>query len=98
MTDYTKWILSLPCGRCVRQESPTENHHLKSDLHQSGTSMKANDFVQLPLCATCHLAFHMANWGADWREEQRGILILTLIQALKEGVLAMGEIPNDDFH
>ena len=94
MSDYKEWIESLQCGRCIDQKKRTEAHHLKSDLHQSGVSLRANDFLMMPLCVDCHAEFHHAQWGDGRIFDQRGILILTLIRAIKEGVLVIGEVPE----
>lgn len=94
---YPEWVRGLPCGHCIEQQTPTEFHHFKMDLHQSGAGMKSNDFLGMPLCQACHDSFHRAKWGDDWRLGQRGILILTLIKAVKEGVLVLGDIPDDYF-
>ena len=94
---YLEWIRTLPCGYCNDQITPTESHHLKGDLNQSGVGMKANDFLAMPLCSFHHDQFHRALWEGDWKFDQRRILILTLIHAIKEGVLVLGDIPEDDF-
>lgn len=94
MSEYLNWIRSKKCGRCVMQIYPTEAHHLSGDLHQSGTALKADDFLAMPLCIRCHREFHNATWDGDRMKKQREILLLTLIDAYNEGILLMADVPE----
>ena len=96
---YLEWIRTKQCSHCFSQVSATEAHHLSGDLHQGGVAMKASDLLAMPLCFECHTAFHNTNrkiWDTKQErfEDQRYWLLRTLIMAMEEEVLVLGEIPD----
>ena len=55
--EYLRWVASLACARCAREEN-VQAHHFKGTGHMSGASLKAPDYWSMPLCATCHDELH----------------------------------------
>lgn len=87
--EYREWIKTLPCARLdCRQTTVTECHHFKHDLHLSGTSRKAPDWMTMPLCWDHHLGpegFHANH--REQKADQREWLIRTLMKAKEAGML-----------
>ncbi len=81
---YLEWIRRQPCQECGKP-GPSDPHHIASDLHQSGMGMKAPDLLAMPLCRMCHSSHHGKPEG--WRDNQRGWLLMTIINALEQGIL-----------
>lgn len=65
--EYLEWVRSLPCNIC-QAHPPSDAHHVTG----AGLSMKASDYHTIPLCHSCHMAFHdLSGHFADWTKERR---------------------------
>lgn len=72
--DYLNWVATLPCVNCGIEDDTIVAHHLKhrhAPHSGGGTSMKANDYLTMPLCYTCHAKAHngdrdILDWQADF--------------------------------
>lgn len=87
--EYLDWLRTLPCAACGRQ--PAEAHHLKGDpeMARCGVSLRASDFLAMPLCRACHSDLH--DHFDDMRKtRQRTWLLRTLIKALETGIMTRG--------
>jgi hypothetical protein len=70
---YSEWIKRQPCHQCDRGPR-SHQHHVTGE----GLALRAHDFLSMPLCHRCHMAFHSLNgpfkgWDkarcAQWQQE-----------------------------
>jgi len=80
--EYIAWIKTLPCCNCYGQGG--EAHHLKGIHHLSGGSRKAHDLFSVPLCYSCHEAFHKGRIDPN---DQNGWLLGTLDKGVRSGMI-----------
>ena len=86
--EYTNWVATLPCVACGLDDETTVAHHLKhrhAPHGGGGVGLKANDFLTMPLCYTCHTKAHSGDADAlDW---QADFIFKTLDKAFRYGIL-----------
>jgi len=85
---YTNWVATLPCASCGLDDETTVAHHLKhrhSPHGGAGIGMKANDFLTMPLCFSCHNRAH--NGDADVLDWQADHIFKTLTTAFNSGII-----------
>jgi|TARA_R100001530_G_scaffold84796_1_gene59077 hypothetical protein len=85
---YTNWVATLPCASCGLDDETTVAHHLKhrhSPHGGAGIGMKANDFLTMPLCFSCHDRAH--NGDADVLDWQADHIFKTLTTAFNSGII-----------
>jgi len=85
---YTRWVSTLPCANCGLDDETTVAHHLKhrhAPHGGGGVGMKANDFLTMPLCFSCHDRAH--NGDADVLDWQANHIFKTLTKAFNSGIL-----------
>jgi hypothetical protein len=86
---YTNWVATLPCSNCSIEDDTIVAHHLKHAWNPhggGGMGMKANDFLVMPLCYTCHDKAH--NGDRDIIDFQPHFIFKTLDKAFRSGVLS----------
>ena len=86
--EYTNWVATLPCVACGLDDETTVAHHLKhrhAPHGGGGVGLKANDFLTLPLCYTCHTKAHSGD--ADVLDWQADFIFKTLDKAFRHGIL-----------
>ena len=68
---YREWVAKLKCGNCSIKDETIVAHHLTSILapHCGGTSLKASDYLIMPLCFECHNKMH-ATYDPDLLQHQ----------------------------
>jgi len=85
---YTRWVATLPCANCGLDDETTVAHHLKhrhAPHGGGGIGMKANDFLTMPLCFSCHDRAH--NGDADVLDWQADYIFKTLTKAFNSGII-----------
>ena len=85
---YTNWVATLPCANCGLDDETTVAHHLKhrhAPHGGGGVGMKANDFLTMPLCFSCHDRAH--NGDADVLDWQADHIFKTLTKAFNSGII-----------
>ena len=85
---YTNWVATLPCANCGLDDETIVAHHLTlrhAPHGGGGIGMKANDFLTMPLCFTCHDRAH--NGDADVLDWQADYIFKTLTKAFNSGIL-----------
>ena len=85
---YTNWVATLPCASCGLDDETTVAHHLKhrhSPHGGAGIGMKANDFLTMPLCFSCHDRAHSGD--ADVLDWQADHIFKTLTTAFNSGII-----------
>ena len=85
---YTRWVATLPCVNCGLDDETTVAHHLKhrhAPHGGGGIGMKANDFLTMPLCFSCHDRAH--NGDADVLDWQADHIFKTLTTAFNSGII-----------
>ena len=85
--DYTRWVATLPCAGCGVHDETIVPHHMKHICQEltGGMSMKASDWLAMPLCFSCHDKVHNAD---RWLIEYQPIMILkTLDKAYNSGIM-----------
>jgi len=85
---YTRWVATLPCANCGLDDETTVAHHLKhrhAPHGGGGIGMKANDFLTMPLCFSCHDRAH--NGDADVLDWQADHIFKTLTTAFNSGII-----------
>jgi len=85
---YTNWVATLPCANCGLDDETTVAHHLKhrhAPHGGGGIGMKANDFLTMPLCFSCHDRAH--NGDADVLDWQADHIFKTLTTAFNSGII-----------
>jgi len=91
--DYTNWVATLPCANCGLDDDTTVAHHLKhrhSPHGGGGMGLKANDFLTMPLCFSCHDRAH--NGDGLVLDFQADHIFKTLDNSFNGGILGyMGE-------
>lgn len=90
---YTDWVAkNMACANCTLQDETIVSHHLKHRYFPysgGGTGMKADDFLVMPLCYTCHDKAHNGdNDVLDWQAE---FIFKTLTMAFREGILIVDD-------
>ena len=86
--EYTNWVATLPCVACGLDDETTVAHHLKhrhAPHGGGGVGLKANDFLTMPLCYTCHTKAHSGD--ADVLDWQADFIFKTLDIAFRRGIL-----------
>ena len=86
--EYTNWVATLPCVACGLDDETTVAHHLKhrhAPHSGGGVGLKANDFLTMPLCYTCHTKAHSGD--ADVLDWQADFIFKTLDKAFRHGIL-----------
>ena len=86
--EYTNWVATLPCVACGLDDETTVAHHLKhrhAPHGGGGVGLKANDFLTMPLCYTCHTKAHSGD--ADVLDWQADFIFKTLDKAFRHGIL-----------
>ena len=87
-TDYTRWVATLPCISCGIQDETIVAHHLKhryAPYSGGGMGLKADDWLTMPLCYSCHDRAH--NGDSDVLDFQAEFIFKTLTAAFKYGIL-----------
>lgn len=69
--EYIAFEHKEPCMWCGKSQD-IEVHHLK-ELGYTGTAFKADDWLSVPLCRDCHIAYH--TYGKD--EFEKGMSWIT---------------------
>ena len=86
--DYTRWVATLPCVNCGLHDETIVAHHLKhrfSPYGGAGMSMKADDWLTMPLCYSCHDRAH--NGDGEVLDFQHMHVFKTLTPAFRNGIL-----------
>ena len=86
---YTNWVATLPCSNCRIEDDTIVAHHMKHIWFPhggGGVGMKANDFLAMPMCYTCHDKVH--NGDRDIIEFQPDFIFSTLDKAFRSRVLS----------
>ena len=86
--DYTRWVATLPCTSCGIQDETIVAHHLKhryAPYSGGGMGLKADDWLTMPLCYSCHDRAH--NGDSDVLDFQAEFIFKTLTAAFKYGIL-----------
>jgi len=91
--DYLNWVATLPCVNCGLEDETIVAHHLKhrwAPHSGGGTSMKAHDYLTMPLCYACHAKAHNGDKGIlDWQPD---FIFKTLDKAFSSGKLVYQHI------
>jgi len=87
--DYLRWVASLPCARC-RREDMVQAHHFKGTGNMSGVALKAPDYWTMPLCATCHTQLHRSMTRREY-EAQYEWAARTMAMFLELMIAGLGE-------
>jgi hypothetical protein len=66
--DYLRWVASLPCARCAREDT-VQAHHFKGTGHMSGVGLKAPDYWAMPLCSSCHTELHRSMTRREYAQQ-----------------------------
>ncbi len=86
--DYTRWVATLSCVNCGIHDETIVAHHLKhryAPYGGGGMGLKADDWLTMPLCYSCHDRAH--NGDSDVLDFQAEFIFKTLTQAFKYGIL-----------
>ena len=86
--DYTRWVATLPCANCSIHDETIVAHHLKhrhAPYGGAGMGMKADDWLTMPLCHSCHDRAH--NGDEDVLDWQADHIFKTLTPAFRNGIL-----------
>ena len=88
---YREWVAKLKCGNCNMKDETIIAHHLTSILapHCGGTSLKAADYLIMPLCFECHNKMH-ATYDPDLLQHQVTMIFNTLRLAFHHGIIDEG--------
>ena len=85
---YTRWVASLPCSNCGLHDETIVGHHLKhrcSPYGGAGMGLKAEDWLTMPLCYSCHDRAHNGDGEVlDWQHLH---IFKTLTPAFRSGIL-----------
>lgn len=84
---YLKWVREQPS--CISQRPADDPHHIKGHGYTGG--VKPSDYMTLPLTRDEHTYLHDIGYNS-WESvygDQRGHVLDTLIEAIKQGVLVM---------
>ena len=87
-TDYRRWVATLPCSNCGLHDETIVAHHLKhrfSPYGGAGMSIKADDWLTMPLCYSCHDRAH--NGDGEVLDFQHMHVFKTLTPAFRNGIL-----------
>jgi len=86
--DYTRWVATLPCANCGIHDETIVAHHMKhrcSPYGGAGMGMKADDWLTMPLCYSCHDRAHNGDGAVlDWQHMH---IFKTLTPAFRDGIL-----------
>jgi hypothetical protein len=88
---YLNWVATLPCANCSIVDETIVPHHaidisaIAGRVSSKGMGMKANDWLAMPLCYTCHSKLH----GGDKviLSCQPLFIFDTLDKAFKHGII-----------
>ena len=98
---HLDFVRSLDCAKCSAP-APSVAHHLSGQFNQGGVGRKASDLLAMPLCGSCHRAFHDA-CRVTWKNkearlaDQRLWLLRTLITAIERGAVVANKVPPFPF-
>ena len=87
-TDYRRWVATHPCANCGIHDETIVAHHLKhrhAPYGGAGMGMKADDWLTMPLCYSCHDRAH--NGDGDVLDWQADHIFKTLTPAFRNGIL-----------
>ena len=93
--DYTNWVATLPCSNCGLHDETIVAHHMKhrfSPYGGAGMSMKADDWLTMPLCYSCHDRAH--NGDGEVLDFQHMHVFKTLTPAFQSGILDMSLVKS----
>jgi hypothetical protein len=95
---YRDWVAKLQCGNCPIEDDTIVAHHLTSILapHCGGTSLKASDYLIMPLCFECHNKMH-ATWDPELLQHQVTMIFNTLRLAFHHGIIGEKEMQEGGF-
>ena len=95
---YREWVAKLKCGNCNIKDETIIAHHLTSILapHCGGTSLKAADYLIMPLCFECHNKMH-STYDPDLLQHQVTMIFNTLRLAFNCGIIGEKEIEDGGF-
>lgn len=84
---YLDWVKTQPS--CISGLPGGDAHHIKG--HGYGGSLKAPDWMTLPLTREEHTEFHNRGWQTweYYHEDQRVHIALTLGKAIEEGIITV---------
>jgi hypothetical protein len=87
---YREWVAKLPCGNCKAEDDTIVAHHLAHILapHCGGTSLKASDYLTMPLCFVCHNKIH-TTYDPKILENQVNMIFNTLRLAFHDGTIGL---------
>ena len=94
---YRKWVAGLKCGWCSMKDETIIAHHLTAILapHSGGTSLKAADYLIMPLCFECHTKIH-ATWNPELLQNQVNMIFNTLRLAFHHGIIGEKEMKEGE--
>lgn len=81
---YLEWVREQPCAHCQRP-GPSEPHHPRGWIYGAGASLKAPDYLAVPLCKDHHRAYHYGGF-VDAKKEQGEWVLRTLLRAIEDGL------------
>ena len=87
-TDYRRWVATHSCANCGIHDETIVAHHLKhrhAPYGGAGMSMKAEDWLTMPLCYSCHDRAH--NGDGEVLDFQHMHVFKTLTPAFRNGIL-----------
>lgn len=79
---YLQWVAELSCSHC--DTSPVQVHHLRDIALGTGQGLRAEHFLTLPVCYTCHLDCHN---GTHDKETQFRWVLQTIKEAVGSGII-----------
>ena len=86
--NYTRWVATLPCANCGMHDETIVAHHLKhrySPYGGAGMGVKADDWLTMPLCYSCHDRAHNGDGEVlDWQHMH---IFKTLTPAFRSGIM-----------
>ena len=86
---YLKWVSTLPCSECKADNDTVVAHHLKGRYAplSGGMGYKADDWLTMPLCFTCHSKIHSGD--AELMNWQAFFILKTLDKAFDDGIIEL---------
>ena len=81
---YLEWVASLPCSHCGTE--PVQAHHLRDIALGAGKGMRAEHYLTLPVCYTCHQ--YCLNGTYD-KETQFRWALKTITKAFNQKIIEM---------
>lgn len=80
---YEDWIKTQSCMICGK---PAEPHHIKGIGNFSGSGLKADSILCMPLCHEHHMEMHR---NTEMQKDQYELICRTVLAAVREGVLKL---------